>query len=145
MRNAFRVICMILVCWLVTGCASMQSSRAPGTDLSTLHTFYVQKLPEDDGSVVKVISDRLNAMGYQSTYGAGEHPPKETDSIVTYQDRWMWDITMYMIRLTIQIRDGKSRAILASAESYRPSLERKSPEGMAEEVLTDIFNPKERK
>ena len=55
MRNAFRVICMILVCWLVTGCASMQSSRAPGTDLSTLHTFYVQKLPEDDGSVVKVI------------------------------------------------------------------------------------------
>ena len=92
---------------------------------------------------MKVISDRLNAMGYQSTYGAST--PKETDSIVTYQDRWMWDITMYMIRLTIQIRDGKSRAILASAESYRPSLERKSPEGMAEEVLTEIFNPKERK
>ncbi len=143
MRSGIAVVCMTLACMFVTGCANMQSSRAPGADLSNLHTFYVQKLPDDDGSVVKIISDRLNAMGFQSTYGNEEYPAKETDSVVTYQDRWMWDITMYMLRLTIQIRDGKSRAILASAESYRPSLQRKSPEGMAEEVLNEIFNKKD--
>ena len=139
MRNAFRVICMILVCWLVTGCASMQSSRAPGTDLSTLHTFYVQKLPEDDGSVVKVISDRLNAMGYQSTYGAGEHPPKETDSIVTYQDRWMWDITMYMIELTVILREPKTDFPLARGNSMHTSLTRLPPKDMVQEVTANMF------
>jgi len=61
------------------------------------------------------------------------------DAIVTYVDRWMWDLTMYMIRLNIQVRDGKSRAILASAESYRPSLERRSTEDMVAETLDAIF------
>ena len=63
----------------------------------------------------------------------------EVDGVVTYQDRWMWDITMYMIRLNVQVRDGKSGAILANAEAMRPSLQRKSPEGMVEEVLGALF------
>ena len=42
-------------------------------------------------------------------------------------------------RLSVQIRDGSSGAILASGESMRPSLQRKSPAGMVEEVLTEIW------
>jgi hypothetical protein len=61
------------------------------------------------------------------------------DAVVTYQDRWMWDITMYMIKLDIQVHDGKSGAILANGEAMRPSLQRKSPEGMVEEVVGVIF------
>jgi hypothetical protein len=51
----------------------------------------------------------------------------------------MWDITMYMLQLSIQIRDGKDRTVLATGQSLRPSLVRKSPEGMVEEVLGEIF------
>ena len=46
---------------------------------------------------------------------------------------------MYMIKLDIQIRDGTSGAILAKGEVMRPSLQRKSPEGMVEETLGVIF------
>jgi hypothetical protein len=68
--------------------------------------------------------------------------PAEVDATLTYQDKWMWDITMYMIQLTVQLREPKTDIALATAKSYRPSLQRKNPAGMAEEVLTQLFQSK---
>ena len=72
-------------------------------------------------------------------HGDGEMPPMPVDGIVTYQDKWMWDITMYMLQLSVQVRDPKSRMVLVTGESMRTSLVRKDPEGMVEEVLTEMF------
>ena len=144
MTPLLRVLATIVMCSLVSACASMHSSRAPDADPSKLHSFYVQKLPAADRGIDQLISDRLNAMGNQSTYGTAENPPTEVDGIVTYEDKWMWDITMYMIRLTVQVRDPKTRSIVASAESYRPSLERKSPQDMVTEVLNEIFKKEQK-
>jgi hypothetical protein len=124
---------------LLTGCANLQSARSPGTDLSGLHTMYVVKSPPDDRGIEKLISDRLNIMGYQSSYGSSDTSPQPVDAVITYEDKWWWDITMYMIELRVQLRDGSSRSILASAQSYRPSLQRKSPEGMVEEVTNELL------
>jgi hypothetical protein len=120
-------------------CATVNSDRAPDADIKHLKTFYVARVPEDERGVEKLISARLVAMGYQSSFGDSPVPPTPVEAVVTYQDRWMWDITMYMIKLDIQIHDGKSGAILANGEATRPSLQRKSPEGMVEEVLGVIF------
>ena len=142
-----RLLAVALVLSTATvGCMNKLSANlTPGTRLPTAARYHVLTNADDDNRIDQLIMQRLVAMNFKATAGARETMPADTDVVVTYRDKWMWDITMYMIRLTIQIRDGKSRAILASAESYRPSLERKSPEGMAEEVLTEIFNPKERK
>jgi hypothetical protein len=51
----------------------------------------------------------------------------------------MWDITRYMLQLDVQIRDPNTSMVLASAQSYRPSLQRTTPAGMVEEVLNEIF------
>ena len=144
MTHAIRVLAVVAICSVLSACASIHSSRAPGTDLSSLRTFYVQKLPDDDNGIEKMISDQLNTMGYRSTYGTVENPPAEVDAVVTYVDKWMWDMSMYMIRLTVQIRDAKTRSILASAESYRPSLERKSPDQMVAEVMKELFKKEEK-
>jgi hypothetical protein len=130
----FAVLGSLLV---ITGCANTDFSKAPGTDLSQLETFFVVKLSADERGIERLISDRLNMMGYQSTYGVT--PPEGVDAIVTYQDKWMWDITMYMLQLDVQVRDSKTSRILASGRSYRPSMQRKSPEGMVEEVLTQLM------
>lgn len=139
MKMSLHIGFTLAAAMLLTACANMKADKAPGADLSRLHSYYVQKLPADTRGVDKLISDRLNTMGYQSTLGVADAPPKPVDAIVTYQDKWMWDITMYMIRLDVQVRDGASRNVLASAQSYRPSLQRKPPEGMVEEVLNQIF------
>lgn len=117
----------------------MDSAKAPGADLAHLKTFYVQKLPADGRGIERMISDRLNMMGYTSTYGVADYPSTPVDAIITYQDKWMWDITMYMIQLDVQVRSGSNRVVLATGRSFRPSLQRKSPEGMVEEVLQTVF------
>jgi hypothetical protein len=106
-----------------------------------IKTVYVQKVEGDGYNVYQVITARLNAMGFKASTGASADPPEPVDAIVTYVDRWMWDLTMYMIRLNIQVRDGTTRSILASGESYRPSLERRSAQEMVAETLDAIFKP----
>src|SRR5215471_18793724 len=91
---------------LLAGCATNKASHAPDADLHKLKTFYVAKLPADDNGVEKLIAKRLNVLGYQCTSGDAQTPPATVDAVVTYQDHWMWDITMYMIKLDIQIHDG---------------------------------------
>ena len=137
--RTIRAVAILVLCTVISACASMKSSRAPGTDLSGLHTFYVHQLPADDNQIGKMISDELNRMGYTSTYGMAADPPSTVDAIVTYEDKWMWDMSMYLIRLSVQVREGESRTILASAEDYRPSLERKSPQEMVKEVVNELF------
>jgi hypothetical protein len=122
------------------GCASTQKhTRVPGTDLSKLEKFYVAKQPKDERGVDVMISDRLSHLGYVSAHGGSAPDSTSIDAIVTYEDKWWWDITMYMIELTIHFREPDSNMVLATGHSMRTSLVRKSPGGMVEEVLTEIF------
>lgn len=124
---------------LMAGCASVASHTAPGADLAKIKKIYVIHLAPDERGVDRVIADQLNLMGYQATIGEASAVPENIDATLSYQDKWMWDITMYMIQLNVQLREPKTDIALATAQSYRPSLQRKSPEGMAEEVLTNLF------
>lgn len=64
----------------------------------------------------------------------------QTDSVITYVDRWVWDITLYLLELTVTLRDAATNFPQAVGNSYHTSLTRKSPEEMVEEVMTNIFN-----
>lgn len=119
----------------LAACATQNVSHAPGTDVSTIKTIYVQKLPADQRGIDLLIVKQLNEWGYKAAGGTADKPAERVDALLTYQDRWAWDITMYMLRLNVQIRDGQSGSIVASAESVRPSLERLSPPEMVKEVL----------
>ena len=134
-----RVGTIVILALMISACAAMKSSRAPEADLGKIATMYVVKLPPDGRGINRVIADQLNLIGYKATTGTETDTPQDVDAIVTYQDRWTWDITMYMLRLNIQIRDPKTSAAWAEGESYRPSLQRKSPSEMAKEVLESIF------
>lgn len=120
---------------VVAGCATQNVSHAPGADVGTIKTFYVQKLAADQRGIDQLFVKQLTAWGFKAISGTEDKPATPVDAILTYQDRWMWDITMYMLRLNVQIRDGQTGAIIASAESYRPSLERLDPPDMVKEVL----------
>ena len=125
---------------LATGCAqTLEATKAPGTDLSKLKTFYVQKLQADERGIEQLIARHLTGMGFTATSGASETPSSPVDALVTYQDKWMWDITMYMLELSVQLRDPRNQMVLATGHSMRTSLVRESPEGMVKEVFMEIF------
>ena len=140
MTNFLKLAAILgLVASLTTGCAVNRatSNVDPSTNLSALKTMYVKKNPNDDGNNV-LIADKLRSKGVIVTTGT-EAPPSSIDAVVTYVDKWMWDITMYMIELTVTIRDPKTDFPLATGNSFHTSLTRLSPKEMANEVVDNIY------
>ena len=132
------VICTLLV---VQGCSVNRATAtlAPGTDLSRIRNVYVVKEAGDDHSIDELMKTQLTRMGYAATNGPELPLPYKADAVLTYVDKWMWDITMYMLELTVHLRNPETNASLAVGNSMHTSLSRKSPEAMVEEVLNNIF------
>jgi hypothetical protein len=125
-----------------TGCINRATATlSPGADLSKLKTFYVVHQPRDTRGIHNLIRDRIVKEGLTATAGPeSSQPSSSVDSVITYVDRWMWDITLYLLELTVTLRDPTNAFPIALGNSYHTSLTRKSPEEMVDEVMTNIFN-----
>lgn len=128
-----------LIASLLSGCAINRATATvdPSADLRSLKTMHVVKLEEDGYDVNELIADKFRSMGYTVT--TSKEKPANVDAIVTYWDKWMWDITMYLLELTIAIRDPATDFPLATGNSMHTSLTRKSPKEMVDEVVTNIY------
>jgi hypothetical protein len=107
--------------------------------VSRLHTFYVRKHADDDYKLGEEIAEQLQQMGYRATCGTAQSPPGRVDAVVSYMDRWVWDITMYMLSLDVQLREPGTDTILATTKTVRSSLIRKTQQEMIRETLTKLF------
>jgi hypothetical protein len=128
---------------LSSGCAVNRATAtvSPDTDLTKVKTYYVVQQPKDQRGIERLISDNLTARGFSAKSGPETSTvPPAVDAVVTYVDKWMWDITMYMLELTVTVRNPANNFPMATANSYHTSLTRKSPPEMVDEVLTNIFN-----
>ena len=140
-RSVRSLSAALLLVALITGCAVNRESASvtEGEDISQLKSFYVVKFEPDERGINHLIRDELVVLGYDATTGPEAAVPEAVDAIVTYRDKWQWDITMYMIELTITLRNPESDYPLAVGDSFHTSLTRLSPESMVKEVLTNIF------
>ena len=139
-RQMILLLCL-LIFMSVTGCANLATGHVtPGIDISQFNKFYVVKFEPDGRGINNLIRDELQTMGYEAKTGPENEIPEDTEVIVTYRDNWMWDITMYMIKLKVFMHNPGTQKLLASAKSYHTSLTRKSPEEMVSETLTNIFH-----
>lgn len=127
---------------VTTGCAVNRATATitPGADLSKAKAYYVVQEPGDNHGIDKLIKNYLDNKGIITTVGPEMPLPYKADAVVTYVDKWMWDITMYMLELTISLRNPANNFPMANGNSYHTSLSRKSPEEMVNEVMTNIFN-----
>lgn len=140
-RRMWGVVWLIAIVSLA-GCTVNRETAdiTPGADVSKLKSFYVVKFVPDERGINTLIMNQLVTMGYAATTGAEADKPKDVDAVVTYRDKWMWDITMYMLELDVTLRNAESNYPIAVGNSFHTSLSRKSPEEMVKEVLTNIFN-----
>jgi hypothetical protein len=135
------IIVVLSILALLHGCAINRATATVDqtTDFSKLKVFYVRKYSEDTRDTNILIADKLREMGFDVS-----ETETDVDAIVTYVDKWFWDITFYLLELTITLRDPKTDFPLATGNSIHTSLARKSPEGMVDEVLTNIFYGKQK-
>jgi hypothetical protein len=133
---------MLAAVLFATGCINRATATlSPGADLSKIKSFYVVHQPKDTHGIHNLISDRLGKEGLSAKAGPeSDRPTGGVDSIVTYVDRWAWDITLYLLELTVTLRDASNAFPIAVGNSFHTSLTRKSPEEMVDEVMTNIFN-----
>ncbi len=138
-KTALLLAALTTVAATTTGCAINRATATvdPSVNLGSLKAMHVAKQPKDDNGINVLIAEKLRSRGYSVT--TGSEKPSALDAVVTYIDRWRWDITMYMLELTITIRDPGSDYPLASGKSYHTSLTRMSPSEMVDEVLNNIF------
>lgn len=127
------------VATLMSGCAVNRATGSvdPSANLSAIKSMYVKKLADDDNTYT-LIADKLRTKGVTVTTGT-EAAPSGVDAVVTYIDKWMWDMTMYMLELTVTIRDPKTDFPLATGNSFHTSLTRLSPKEMVNEVVDNIY------
>jgi hypothetical protein len=125
----------------LTGCATNRSSASvtPGADLKSKQSYYVVHRAEDTRNTDELIKEELIRKGFTATTGPELTPPYPADAVVTYIDKWFWDITMYMLELTINIRNPATNFPIAVGNSFHTSLTRLSPQEMVKEVTDNIF------
>ena len=133
MSTPHKTLACILCLALAVGCASVKVDKPGKVDLSSYQSFYV--VQQTDSELHTPIVDELHALGKRAISGPRDQMPGGTDVLVTFNHKWMWDITMYLLEYEIQFRRPDDEAILASGKSYRPSLQRKDPKFMAHEIL----------
>ena len=123
------------------GCATttLDADVDPSTNLDALERFVVVKFGPDNRGIEDLIAQALVERGKSAVAVDARPDPVDADVVVTYQDKWMWDFTMYMIELRVVLRDPETDYVLATGTSYRTSLARKTPLEMAREVVGEIF------
>lgn len=138
-KTTLNLSLLLVVIIFSSGCAVNRatSNISPGTNLDSIKSIYVTKVTSDVSGVNLMITDKLKNMGY--LVSTGVDTPPDVDAVVTYQDKWMWDMTWYLIELTVDIRDPKTNFPMATGNSYHTSITRKTPEEMVNEVINNIF------
>lgn len=140
MKRVIRLLlAAVAVSVFASGCAVNRATATvdPSANLDKLRVVQVRKLESEDGTLQKLIAGNLRKRGFEVTEEA--KPPEPVDAVVTYVDKWMWDITMYLVELTVTIREPKSDYPLATGNSLHTSLTRLSPPEMVDEVVGNIF------
>jgi hypothetical protein len=124
---------------MTTGCAVNRATANvdPTAKLDAVKTLHVKRQDKDERGTDKLIAENLRTRGYKVS--TGDQPPGPVDASLTYVDKWFWDITMYMLELTITIREPKTDYPMATGNSYHTSLTRKSPTEMVDEVIGNIL------
>ncbi len=138
MKLTYGLFCIV---YLLTGCVnSSNQAIAPSANLANIEKIFVEKYPPDGRGLEQLIAEELISMGYQAT--SGESQPEDVDAVITYRDKWRWDVTMYMLSISIKLREPETGFPLAEGNSLHTSLTRKSPRELIREVLTNIFSQK---
>ena len=119
-----RIITLGLACIMLTALAGCISNRAGQLNITKevaeKGSYYVERQPKDERKFDELIAERMSARGYKAVSGAVR--PANATYVVTYTDRWMWDMRMYLYNLRIELHDANNGATVGFGESMQSSL-----------------------
>lgn len=120
-RLRMRGLFLVILCCVSAGCATNRQGQHMSSDIYQSE-FYVERQPKDERNLAKNVSNILRARGFNVLHGEQGQAPDNADYIISYIDKWYWDMRMYLLSLRIEVRDRDSSHIVAYGESFQTSL-----------------------
>jgi hypothetical protein len=125
MRNLTRswlAAAVLSLAYISVGCAHVSGRQLGEAERNALASYYVEHQPKDGRHLEKQIADSLHSRGLEVSSGPAEDRPERVDYIVSYVDRWRWDLRMYLYDLRIEVLDAATGHVVGSGQSIQPSL-----------------------
>lgn len=132
------LFCATLI-FLFTGCGKITSNINPDISINDYQNYYLIPDEDDTRGVGEAIYSDLKSRGFNVEVGPEERISESTEIKVTYETKWWWDLTYYLLDLIIYLKDPKTDLLMASGQSHRPSLDRKPADEMVREVMDTIL------
>ena len=141
MARAKGILVPLVILVTCTACATNhQYARFdPGRDILPLDVFYVEIPIQDRGNLGQLIVDNLTARGVLATAGPEDSVPGKATILLTYEGRWSWDITNFLIEMSITLRNPSTREAFAIGSSYHTSMTRLNPVEMIDEIISNLI------
>jgi hypothetical protein len=134
-----RLVLLGLVAAL-SGCMTdFQVDPIPSAQRAGGKRYFVERHEKDERNLDATIAGELAKRGITATRGTNAERPPDFDVLVTYEDRWQWDMTMYLLSMRIDLRDPKTNALLATGNSMQTSLARKPAEEVISRIVAAFF------
>ncbi|QYM78016.1 hypothetical protein K0B96_11920 [Horticoccus luteus] len=134
-----RLLPLLLALSLLAGCASVSTRERPRADLQNIQRFFVEKRLGDDHRIDELIVAELQRHGRTATSGPLTMAPDDAEAIVSYNDRWAWDFSTYLIEASLEIRRARTDKPIAAASYHRAVLSRQTPADAIRVMLDPLF------
>ncbi len=107
---------------ILAACASTSGTLLPEANRGESATYFVENHGEDERNLEILVAEVLRARGLNATGGSKAERPQSATYVVHYIDRWHWDMRMYLIDFTVEVRDPQTNEVLGFGQSYQDSL-----------------------
>ena len=135
------LLSIVFVALLALACAGQSANPLSPAAREPSASFYVENHGNDGRNLQQLIADTMRLKGLQVTAGAIGGQPNNVTYIVSYADRWGWDMRTFLARITIEVRDARSGSVVANSTKYQDSLAAmgKSYEEIVAATATALF------
>ena len=101
----------------LAGCSQPRSVTArPDLYKGPYRTAYLVVKPDQGKDMQQHFERALQGQGLAVVTGSSDTPTQQVDVIVRFNDRWFWDLVMYLQSLHIEMTDARSNVLLASGD-----------------------------
>ena len=144
MKHLLQLTASCVILFVLAGCSTLEpGKRHSNINLQELKRGYIVTPPNYNLTVSRYIGEALIPRGVSIRAGAGETLPPDLDFLITYEDKWTWDLKMYLESLEIKFLNPTNREVLASG-SYHQGVFHGYPDlqQTVEDVIQSIYSAK---
>jgi hypothetical protein len=137
-RAAVATVALLLCACVATVSGQMTIPK----EVAVKSVYFVERSPKDGRDLAAIIVERMKARGLEASTGAVA--PASATYVVSYIDKWQWDMRMYLWDMRIEVRDAKDHSIIGYGESAQSSLKAmgKNFADIIDIALDQLFNKK---